>query len=144
MINGANLKIPWFNGLLLVVYVFNFIAGIQMSNYKMIDKIYCREEDRKRAGRGIPVTAVYVLLLCAGIGITGIVFEVKGIENNTLPAIKIGGLLILGIISATTGFFVENSKIKKWNPANTDYKTSRACIIGFVICVIMYGLMCVV
>lgn len=95
-------------------------------------------------GRDTPVNAVYVLLLCAGIGITGIVFEVKGIENNTLPAIKIGGLLILGIISATTGFFVENSKIKKWSPANTDYKISRACIIGFVICVIMYGLMCVV
>ena len=142
--NGANLKIPWFNGLLLVVYVFNFIAGILMSNYKMIDKIYCREEDRKRAGRGIPVTAVYVLLLCAGIGLTGIVFEVKGIENNTLPAMKIGGLLIVGIVSATTGFIVENSKIKKWNPANTDYKTSKACIIGLVICVIMYGLMCVV
>ncbi len=144
VINGANLKIPWFNGLLLVVYVFNFIAGIQMSNYKMIDKIYCREEDRKRAGRGIPVTAVYVLLLCAGIGITGIVFEAKGIENNTLPAMKICGLLIVGIVSATTGFFVENSKIKKWNPANADYKTSKVCIIGLAICVIMYGLMCVV
>ena len=57
---------------------------------------------------------------------------------------KIGGLLIVGIVSATTGFIVENSKIKKWNPANTDYKTSKACIIGLVICVIMYGLMCVV
>ena len=144
VINGVNLKMQWFNGVLIVAYILNFITSIEMSNYKMTDKIYRREDDRKRAERSIPVTAIYTVILCIGIGITGIVFEVKGIENNTLPAIKIGGLLIAGIISATTGYLVENSKIKKWNPANADYKTSMACIIGLVICVIMYGLMCVV
>ncbi|MCI9374540.1 MAG: helix-turn-helix transcriptional regulator [Lachnospiraceae bacterium] len=144
VINGANLKMQWFNGILIVVYILSFITGIELSNYKMTDKIYRREDDRKRARRSIPVTAVYTLILCMGIGITGIVFETKGIENNTLTAIKICGLLILGIASATIGFLFENSKIKKWNPANTNYKTNKASIISFFICVIMYGLMCVV
>ncbi|MCI9338084.1 MAG: helix-turn-helix transcriptional regulator [Lachnospiraceae bacterium] len=142
--NAVNLKMQWFNGVLLAVYILNFTASIAMSNYKMTDKIYCREEDKKRAKRSIPVIAIYVLLLCAGIGITGIVFEAKGIENNTLPAMKICGLLILGVMSATTGFLIENSKIKKWNPANTNYKTNKASIISLLICVIMYGLMCAV
>ena len=50
----------------------------------MTDKIYRREDDRKRAKRSIPVTVIYTLILCVGIGMTGIIFEVRGIENNTL------------------------------------------------------------
>ena len=122
VINGINLKMQWFNGILIVVYILNFITSIEMSNYKMADKIYLREDDRKRAKRSIPVTAIYTLTLCAGIGITGIVLEAKGIENNTLPAMKICGLLILGIMDATIGFLFRHRKIKKWNPANTNDK----------------------
>lgn len=147
VINGMNLKMQRFNGILVVVYLLNFIISIVMSNYKMIDKIYLREDDKKRAKRSIPLTIIYTLLLCVGIGITVMVFEVKGIENNTLPAMKICGLLLLGIMSATAGFLFENSKIKKWNPANTNYKTNKAnkaSIIGLLICVIIYGLMCIV
>ena len=122
VINGINLKMQWFNGILIVVYILNFITSIEISNYKMADKIYLREDDRKRAKRSVPVTAIYTLTLCAGIGITGIVLEAKGIENNTLPAMKICGLLILGIMVATIGFLFGHRKIKKWNPANTNDK----------------------
>ena len=144
VINGVNLKMQWFNGVLIVAYILNFITSIEMSNYKMIDKIYRREDDRKRAKRSIPVTGIFSLILCAGIGMAVIVFETKGIENNTLPAMKICGLLLLGIMSATTGFLFENSKIKKWNPANTNYRTNKVSIISLLICAIMYGLMCLV
>ena len=95
VINGTNLEMKWFNGILIVVYIFNFVTNIEISNYKMINKIYRREDDKKRARRSIPVTVIYTLVLCVGMGITGMVFEVKGIENNTLPAMKICGLLFL-------------------------------------------------
>ena len=144
VINGVNLKMQWFNGVLIVVYILNFITSIEMSNYKMIDKIYRREDDRKRAKRSIPVTAIYALILCVGIGITGVVFEVKGIADDPLPAMKICGLLILGIMSATMGFLSENRNIKMWDPVNTDYKTNKISMISLFICVFMYGLMCVV
>lgn len=144
VINGVNLKMQWFNGVLIVAYILNFITSIEMSNYKMTDKIYRREDDRKRAKRSIPVTAIFSLILCAGIGMAVIVFETKGIENNTLPAMKLCGLLLLGIVSATAGFLFENSNIKKWNPANTSYRTNKVSIISLLICAIMYGLMFVV
>ncbi len=121
-----------------------FFTSIEMNNYKMTDKIYLREDDKKRAKRSMPITVIYILLLCVGMGITGMVFEVKGIENNTLSAMKMCGLLLLGIISATIGFLLENNKIKKWNPPNTNYKTSKASIISLLICLIIYGLMCLV
>ncbi len=144
VINGIGLKMEWFNGILIVLYFLNFITSIEMNNYKMIDKIYCNEDDKKRAKRGVPITVIYIFLLCVGIGIGGMLFEVKGIENNTLPAMKIGGLLLLGVISATIGCLLENGKIKKWNPTNTNYKANKVSIISLFMCLIMYGLMCIV
>ena len=144
VLNGMNLEMKWFNGILIVIYLLSFITSIAMNNYKMIDKIYLREDDKKRAKRSMPITIIYTLILCVGIGIAGMIFEVKGIENNTLPAMKICGLLLLGIMSATIGFYFENNKIKKWNPANTNYKISRISIISLFVCLIMYGFMFIV
>lgn len=144
VINCMNLKMKWLNGFLIVVYLFDFITTVEIINYKMIDKIYRVDDDKKRARRSMPITAIYILLLFVGMGITGIVFEVKGIDNNSLPAMKVCGLLLLGIMSATIGFLLENNKIKKWNPANIKHKTNKASIVSLFICVIIYGFMCIV
>jgi len=143
-INCADFDISWINGLLIMVYVLNFIMTILMNNYKSIDKIYCKEEDKKRAIRSIPITAVYVLLLFVGIGVITFLFEMKGIENNTAPAIKLGGLLLLGILAATIGFFVENNNINKWNPGKVQYRINKISIGSLFVCLICYGLMCII
>lgn len=144
VMNSINLEMKWFNGFLAAVYLLNFITGIAINNYKMINKIYRREDDKKRAKYSIPIAIIYTLLVCMGIGITAMVFEIKGIENNTMPAMKICGLLLVGIMSATTGLLFENNNIKKWNPANEKYKTKKSSIISLFICLMMYGLMCIV
>lgn len=142
VINGISLEMTWLNGILIGVYLLNFMTSIELDNYKMIDRIYRKEDDRKRARRSIPITVIYTLAVCLGIGITGMVSEVKGIENNTLPAMKICGLLLLGIMSATISFLIENRNIKKWDPADTEYKTGKASMIGLFICAAIYGLIC--
>jgi hypothetical protein len=148
VINCMNLKVGrlggFLNGFLIALYVLNFVFTVMIINYKSIDKIYRNEEDKKRAIRSIPVSAAYILLLFAGIGITCFLFEVKGIENNTLPAMKLCGLLLAGIGIATAGFFVENNRIKKWNPANEKYNTNLFSIVSLFVCVIAYGLMFIV
>lgn len=92
VINSMNSKMKWFNGILIVLYLFSFVVTIVMNNYKMIDKIYLREDDKKRAKRSIPLIMIYTLLLCIGIGIIGMIFDVKGIENNSMPAMKVCGI----------------------------------------------------
>ena len=111
------------------------------NNYKVIDRIYIHDEDKKRAMRSMPVTAVYILLLFAGIGIMTFLFETKGIENNTSPALKLCGLLLSGVGIATVGFLLEDNNIKKWDSNKSDYKTSKLCIISFVMCLLLYGMM---
>lgn len=143
-INCADFNIGWINSLLLVVYVLNVIITILINNYRSIDKIYCKDEDKKRAIRSIPLTVVYILALFVGLGIMVFLFEIKGIENNTAPAMKLCGLLLLGVLSATIGFFMESTNIKKWNPDNSQYTVNKISIICLFVCLILYGLMCIV
>ena len=125
VINIADLKIEWLNGFLIIAYLLNFVMTVIIINYKMSDRIYCDDNDKKRAKRSMPVTVIYILLLLAGVGMTCIIFEIKGIENNTLPAMKISGLLLLGILAATAGFIMESNWIKKWNPDGVSHKTNK-------------------
>lgn len=134
-----DLNIEWLNYFLIITYALNFAISIEIINYKMIDKIYCKEEDKKRAERSMPIIIIYTLFLFIGMGMLIIIFEIKGIENNTIPAIKIAGLLVLSTATATIGFILENNQIKKWDPANTNYKPSKASIIILFACVILYG-----
>lgn len=97
----------------------NFITTILLHNYKSINTIYKNDEDKKRALQSIPITIIYVLLLFTGIGLIFFLFETKGIENNTIPAIQLGGLFLLGALVATIGFFIEDKHIKKWIPDKT-------------------------
>lgn len=106
-INCADLNISWMNDLLILLYCLNFILTILINNYRSINKIYCKEKDKKRAIKSIPITVVYLLLLFAGTGITVLLFELRGIENNTIPAMKLSGFLLVGVFVATIGFFVE-------------------------------------
>lgn len=144
VMNCMDLEFKWLNGFLIVAYTFNCTVTVLICNYKMIDKIYRKDDDKKRAKNSMPITAIYVLLIFVGMGMVCIIFEIKGIENNTIPALKTGGLLILGVIAATIGFIIESNQVKRWNPSSRKYEINKVGIISLLICVILYGLMCVV
>jgi len=144
VINCMNGQMKWLNGFLIVIYLLNFVITVEIINYRMIDKIYREDNDKKRARRSIPIITIYILLLFIGIGMLITVFEIKGIENNTITAIELAGLFILGTIIATIGFFFENSQIKKWNPEDKNYRLNKVSIICLIICMIIYGIICFV
>lgn len=143
-IDCVQLGISYINGLLLTMYILNFIVVILFNNYRFIDKIYCNEADKKRSMKGIPINIIYFLLMLLGMGIIILVFEVKGIENNTVPAMKTVGLLLAGLLFATIGFFVENSNINKWQPNNIPYKVNKVSVISLLLCLLFYGLMYII
>lgn len=144
MINLMDFGAGWMNGLLMVLYAINFAAVVEFSNYKGIDRIYCRDEDKRRARRSMPVTVLYTVLIFTGILITCVIFDVKGIENNTWPAVRICGILLLGVLAATSGFILEHRRIRKWDPANAEYKTGRAGVLCLLACVMLYVVMFIV
>lgn len=143
-IDCAQLSIPWINALLLTVYILNFIAIILFNNYRFIDKIYCNEADKKRSMKGIPIIIIYFILVLLGMGIIILAFEIKGIENNSVPAMKAGGLLLGGLLFATIGFFAENINVNRWEPDNAPYRVNKVSVISWLLCLLFYGLMCII
>ncbi len=140
----ARLGIPWMNALLFTIYILNFIAIILVNNYRYIDKIYCKEADKKRSMKGIPIIIIYFVLVLVGMGMTILVCEVKGIENNTLPAMKAAGCLLAGLLCATIGFFVENHNVNKWVPEKDAYRVKKVSVVSIILCLVFYGLIFVV
>jgi len=138
----CRLNISYINALLLTMYILNFISIILFDNYKFIDKIYRNEADKKRAVKGIPLIIIYFALILLGMGITMVVFEMKGIENNTAPAMQAAGYLLGGLLFATIGFFIENSNINKWTPDKLPYKINKLSIVSLLVCLVFYGFMC--
>ena len=140
----CQLGIRWINALLLVMYIVNFISIILFNNYKSIEKIYCDEADKKRAKKSIPILIIYLVQILLGIVITIIVFEKKGIENNTTPAMQASALLIGGLLFSSIGFSLENHQINKWSPENLPYKMNKLSGISWFMCFVFYGLMCLI
>ena len=86
----------------------------------------------------------YILLLFAGIGITVLLFELRGIENNTMPAMKLSGLLLVGVSVATIGFFIENNNIRKWSENDIPYKINKISVVSMFFCLVSYAFMCII
>ena len=146
--NGGNWHLgrigDWVNGFLIAAFTFHFVALLEGSNFQRIDRLYRREEDKILAKRGMPVTVLYTALLFFGMGMIIVLFHVKNLENNTLPAIKLAGLLIIGVLAATIGCLWEGRRIKMWAPADAEYKFGLGSMVCFLLCVVAYGLMCLV
>ncbi len=144
----ANLKLGrignWLGPILLMMYVVQFIGCMVLNNYKSIDKIFCKDEDKQRAIKSIPMTIVYIILVLVGVGLLTVLFEIRGIENNTMPAVKLSGVCILGILGATIGFFIENNNIKKWKPQKTAYRMNKVSVGCMLVCLMVYGIMCMI
>lgn len=141
VLNCVGLEIEWLNNVLILIYCLDFIGAVGIINYKTADRIYRKEEDRKRAKSSIPATVISLVLFFAEAAVTFAVFEVRGIENNTPPALKIAGLMILGVICTTIGLLVESSNIKKWDIGNEKYKMSKVSVVCFLISVIVLAAM---
>ena len=127
------------HAVVFVIYIVDFVAVILINNYSMIDKLYKNDEDKERARKGVPLTVGYLILLFVGLLVTLVVFEVKGIENNTAPAMKVITLLILGTSFATAGYAIESKNISKWKPGESIFKISKISIVGVLFSVVLFG-----
>lgn len=137
-------ELVWMNGILILLYVVEFMFCILIENYKFADKIYLHEQDKKMSLKSMPFTMLFVGVLVLGMGITFYIFESRGIENNTMPALKLAGLLLLGEGIATIGYLLESSRLKKWDILKVEYKTSLSFKICIVISIIMLCVMFIV
>lgn len=128
-------------GLLVVLYIVEIVGTILYLNYKAIEKIYCDERDKKIAKASLPVTVSYLTLLLVGTVIFISTFYLKGIENNTGPALALCAVLLVGVIFATLGFFIENKRLKQWDFSHEKYRVGRIYKVSLLLAVLCFAVM---
>lgn len=100
-------------GILLIMYIISFIAGIFFVGFKYGDKIYSDPADAKRAKRGLPASIILIAVMLASIFGFTLLFELKNYENNTLKPFPMLGMMFVSVGLALGGYLAESARLKK-------------------------------
>ncbi len=100
-------------GILLIMYIISFVAGIFFVGFKFGDKIYSDPADAKRAKRGLPASIILIAVMLASIFGFMLLFELKNYENNTLKPFPMLGMMFLSVGLALGGYLAESARLKK-------------------------------
>jgi len=135
VISLVDIGIDWLGAVLLFSYIIEFIATIIISNYSAIDRIYVKNIDKRRARLGLPLAVIYCMVIVIAAAVMIVLFEVRGIENNTAPAIKLCAWLIVAVGAATVGLMVESGRINKLDEEEK-YRTRWVSLVCLGIAVV--------
>ena len=100
-------------GILLVMYIISFIAGIFFVGFKFGDKIYSDPADAKKARRGLPASLILVVMMLLAIFGFMLFFELKGYENNDSSVFPMLGTMFVSIGFSLGGYLAESARLKK-------------------------------
>ena len=100
-------------GILLIMYIISFIAGIFFVGFKFGDKIYSDPADAKKARRSLPASLVLVVMMLVAIFGFMLLFELKGYENNDSSVFPMLGTMFVSIGFSLGGYLTESRRLKK-------------------------------
>ena len=98
---------------LLLGYIISFVAGIFFMGYKFGDRIYLDPNDAKKAKRGLPSSAIMMGVLLFAVVAFGVLFELKGYENNDVSVFPMLGMMFVSIGFSLCGYLAESARLKK-------------------------------
>ena len=133
-----NIKFFDLSNLLILLYIIEFLGTMMYLNYQSTDYIYVHKIDAKKAKISWFITSEYIFMVLIGVIALAVAFKLRHIENNTLPALKVAALFLLGITMATIGFFIEQHRVKKWDIEHQPYQVGKSIIICSLIALIYY------
>ena len=100
-------------GILLIMYIISFIAGIFIVGFKFGDKIYSDPADAKKARRGLPASLILVAMMLLAIFGFMLFFELKGYENNSVSVFPMFGMMFVSVGFSLGGYLAESRRLKK-------------------------------
>ena len=100
-------------GILLIMYIISFIAGIFFVGFKFGDKIYSDPADAKKAKRSLPASLILVVMMLVAIFGFMLLFELKGYENNDFSVFPMLGTMFVSIGFSLGGYLAESARLKK-------------------------------
>lgn len=96
----------------LFSYIFSYIAGIMLMGYRWSDRLFKNPEDATKSKRAFPSAAVLIGMIVFSDAAFIIVFELRGMENNSAEVFPMVGMLFLSIIFILAAYISESRRLK--------------------------------
>ena len=124
-------------GIIIILYTLELIASIIFINIKNQDTLFKNSKDlsiSKISNRIVIVFMGFIILLVATLVYA---FEIYNIENNSIEAIKMIGIMTPYIILCLVSLFKEQKRSKKYVNKGETYRASKSTYISMVICIML-------
>lgn len=145
MIILGHISTPDFiGGIILLIYVMEFLSSIIIINMKNQEFLYKDTEDLIQAKMSNKIVIGFIIFFFMILGVTTFTMEYYNIENNTPEAMIMISIIIPYIIFLLIGLLYEQKKVKEYIKKNKNYSISKLAYITMSICIVLLIIMVVV
>jgi transcriptional regulator with XRE-family HTH domain len=131
-------------GILIILYVLEFIISIILINIKNIDYLFKNSEDIRKSKIGNYISIVFITFIFLAVGVLTYSMEIYDIENNSIEAVKLIGIMAPYIILSLIAFFNEQIRLKEYIKRQKSYLPSKLTYIFMFICIVLLIVMIIV
>ncbi|MGO1371326.1 MAG: helix-turn-helix domain-containing protein [Senegalia sp. (in: firmicutes)] len=142
MIILGHISTPDFiGGIILLIYVMEFLSSIIIINMKNQEFLYKDTEDLIQAKMSNKIVIGFIIFFFMILGVTTFTMEYYNIENNTPEAMIMISIIIPYIIFLLIGLLYEQKKVKEYIKKNKNYSISKLAYITMSICIVLLIIM---
>jgi len=145
MIILGHISTPDFiGGIILLIYLMEFLSSIIIINIKNQEFLYKDTKDLVQAKMTNKIVIGFIIFIFMILGVTTFTMEYYNIENNTPEAMIMISIIISYIIFLLIGLLYEQKKVKEYINKSKNYSISKLAYITMSICIVLLITMVVV
>lgn len=131
-------------GILILLYVLEFITSIILINIRNQDYLFKNDEDALKSKISNRIVIVFIAFVFSISGVLIYSMETYDIENNSIGALKLIGIMIPYIILCLACLFNEQKKLKEYIKKQESYSPSKSTYICMFVCTMLLIVMVLV
>lgn len=127
-------------GILIAVYVADYIFGILFISYRYRDRVHVKPVDKAVAGKSFFAVILFIIIVLLMIVDVALSMTYFNIANNTQPAMQIGFIVILCCCVNAPWLLIESKRMKKCMEGERRYRLSVYTIAAWVVSAVLLAL----
>lgn len=124
-------------GIIIMLYTLEFIVSIIFINIKNQDNLFKNSKDLSVAKISNRIVIVFIGIIFLLVATLVYAMEIYNIENNSIEAIKMIGIMTPYIILCIVSLFKEQKRSKEYVNKGETYSASKSTYISMVICIML-------
>lgn len=131
-------------GIMILLYIMEFVGSIILINVRNQDNLFVNNKDTLIAMMSNYIVISFIGSIILIMGLMIYFMEIYHIQNNSIEALKIIGIMIPYVILSLFCLFNEQKRVKENVVKDEIYRPSKLTYISIVLCILLVVVMVVV